>query len=820
MISLISFAEEIGQDLHFAVRTLAKSRMLAFTALITLALGIGANTAMFTVIRGVLLKPLAYADPDRLVRLSVDDPKLNVKDVGFNQIRFEELKAAAQSFTEIGAFFIAREDMTLAGSGDPESIKTGRVSHNILRILGIAPVLGRSFLPEEDAPRGRAAMMISSELWQRRFNADPLIVGKTVSLNSTPTTIVGVLPPGFAFPAADLDAWVPQPAEYSGLAPPLRRSAGYLVAIGRLKPGVSLEQARSEMDVVSRQYAAYHPNDASATMRIALLRDQLVANVRPMLWTLLGAVGLVLLIACANVASLLLTRASSRSREFAVRAALGAPRRRVIAQLLTESLLLACSGGAIGVVLARWAIAAVVRTNALHLPRADEIRLDPVVLAFTTGIAVVAGMVFGLFPALTASRPDLMKALRTGSELGQEPARAGVLRVSIRGLLVVSQVALCVILLAGAALLLESFARLLGTDPGFRSANLLTMQIALPTARYDWRKQRSFFEELIERVQTLPGVSAAAVARTVPMTALIATPVAIGELPPVPLKDRPTAQFQTVSPSFFQTMAIPLRRGRQFDARDRSDSGARTLIVNERLARLFFPNYPRGQDPIGQHVLIGNAPGGGAEIVGVVADARDRALDRATIPAIYLPLADNPSATAGLIVRSQGDPHSLINSIRAQVLEMDRDLAISNVKTIDEMIDDSIGPRRLTLLLLGGFAGIALLLALVGIYGVIAQSVVERTRELAIRGALGAQPADILQLVLREGVVLTLAGTVIGVAGALALTRFMTSLLFQVSATDPLAFAAIALLFTGVSVAAAYIPARRASRIDPLAALR
>lgn len=812
--------EHIGQDLRFAARTLRGRPMLALTAMITMALGIGANSAMFTVIRAVLLKPLAYSDPDRLVRLSVDDARLNVKDVGFSEIRFEELKSAARSFIGIAAFFIAREDMTLSGNGDPESIKAGRVSHDFLRVLGVEPTLGRSFLPEEDSPGGRAVMMISAELWQRRFGADPQIEGKTVNLNSTPTTIVGVLPPGFAFPAPGLDAWVPQPAQYSGQPAQFRRSAGYLVAVARLKPGVTLAQASAEMDVLGRQYAANHPGESTATMRVALLRDQMVANVRPMLWTLFGSVGFVLLIACANVASLQLARAGSRSRELAVRAALGAPRGRIIAQLLTESLVLAFLGGAIGGTLARWVIAAVRKTNALRLPRADEITLDAPVLIFTAGIAVLAGLVFGLLPALSASRPDLMNALRTASESGSPAVRAGALHVSMRGLLVVAQVGLCVILLAGAALLLQSFTRLIGTDPGFRPANLLTMQIALPASRYDWRKQRAFFEELGDRVAGLPGVTGAAVSRTTPMTAVMATPVAIVEQPPVELKNRPTAQFQTITPPFFQTMAIPLRRGRVFDAHDRSDAAPTALIVNERFARRFWPAYPAGPDPIGQHVLIGNAKGGGVEIVGIVADAHDRALDRDAMPEIYLPLAENPSAVAGLIVRSQGDPHGLVRSIRDQVRALDGDEAISNLKTMEEMIDESVGQRRLTLELLGAFCGVALLLALVGIYGVVAQSVVERRRELAIRGALGAQPRDILRLVLREGFLLTLAGIGIGVAGGLALTRFMSSLLFEVSPTDPATFATIAALFVAVSTAAAYLPARRASRIDPLSALR
>ncbi len=812
-------AAHLARDLRFALRTLRAAPVLAPAAVLTLAIGIGANAALFAVIRDVLLKPLAYRDPDRLVRLSVDDAHLNVKDAGFSEIRFEELRNAARSFTAAGAFFIAREDMTLAGAEGPESIEAGRISYNVPEILGVEPLVGRGFLSEDDSPGARSVMLISAELWKRRFGADPSIAGKTVSLNAAPATIVGVMPPGFAFPAPGLDAWVPQPAEYSGLPAQLRRSAGYLIGIARLKPGVTLEQARAEMDVVSRQYIADHPSQSSAAMRIGLLRDQLVAQVRSMLWMLFGAVACVLLIACANIATLLLGRAAARSREFAVRAALGAPRSRIVSQLLAESLLLAGAGGAAGVLLARWAIAAVPRLQALHLPRAAEIHLDTTVLAFTLVISILAGVLFGLVPALSASRPDLMNALRTTSEGAGPLARTGSLRLSARGLLVIMQVAISVILLAGAALLLESFARLAAIDPGFRPGHLLTIEIALPPSRYNARRERAFFDDLVARVQSLPGVSSAAVARTLPMTAAIATYVAVVEQPPVDPKERPSAQMQTVTPAYFETLGVPVRRGRRFDSQDQPDTVAPRIIINERFARLFWPAYPRGQDPVGQHVLIGNARTG-AEIIGIIADVHDRALEREPVPEMYLPLADNPVATAGLLVRTHGDPRLLVNSIRAQVQALDRDQAISNVRTMEEMIGDSIGPRRVTLILVGGFAAIALLLALVGVYAVIAQSVAQRTRELAIRGALGAQSGDIVRLVLREGLLLTLAGLVCGIAGAVALTRFMSSLLFHVKPADPAAFAAVAGVFLAMSLGAAYLPARRAGRVDPLSALR
>jgi putative ABC transport system permease protein len=811
--------ERVFHDLVYASRIMRKSPAFTATAVLTLALGIGGNTAMFTVIRAVLLKPLAYRDPDRLVRLSLDQPSNDAKDVGFSQIRYEELRAAARSFSDIGAFFIAREDMTLSGDGDPESIKVARVSGNFLRVLGVQPAVGRGFLPDEDTPGGPTAVMISAELWRRRFGADPRIQGKAVTLNSTPFTIAGVLPAGFAFPMHGLDAWITRPSEYSGVPPSVWRSSGYLIGLARLKPRLSLDQARSELDVLARQYAMSHPNERMSTMRVALLREQLVLNVRPMLWMLFGAVGFVLLIACANVASLLLTRATSRSREFAVRAALGAPRGRMIGQLLTESLLLASAGGAIGVLLARWALVALMRGNALNLPRAEEMRLDPLVLVFTVGLSMLAGVLFGLFPSLNATRPDLVDALRASGDATRPPGRRGAFGMSARGLLVVTQVALSVVLLIGAALLLESFARLTGVDLGFHPANLLTMQIALPISRYDWRKQRAFFEELIQRVKALPGVGGVAVTRTLPLTARTTTPTAVAEQPPLVLKERPQSQMQTISPDYFQALGIALRRGRTFNDHDRPELRATPLIVNESFARLFWPAYPRGQDPVGQHVLIGNGTRG-LEIVGIVADVHERALDTNAIPEVYLPLAGNAVSTAGLVIRTEGDPRRFVNSVRAQVLAIDRNQAISDVETMEGMIDKTLGQRRFTLILLGSFAGVALLLAVVGLYGVIAYSVAQRAREVAIRQALGARRMDIHRLITGEGLGLTLAGVVIGVCGAAALTRTMQSLLFHISPVDPAVFLAIASLFVVVAFAASYIPARQAARIDPMMALR
>jgi putative ABC transport system permease protein len=821
----IGFLENIWQDVLYALRTMRKNPAFALTAVLTLALGIGGDTALFTVIRTVLLKPLDYRDPDRLVRVSVNVPLPREQEISLSLERFEEMRKAARSFSELGAFG-RPENMALSGAGEPEALKVARVSANFLGILGVEPILGRSFLPEEDKRGGRPVAMIGAELWKRRFGADRQVAGKTATLDATPYTIIGVLPAGFAFPFAGADVWVTRPSEWSALPSRYWSNVAILIGFGRVKPHVSLEQARAELNVLHRQWVAAHPggpaSNPSASMRVVLLRDQLVANVRPMLWMLFGAVGFVLLIACANVASLLLARAASRSREFAVRAALGAARGRLIRQLLSESLVLATLGGAFGVLLAQWGLRVITRVAALPLPRGGEIRLDSMVLAFTVALSIATGVLFGLFPSLAMSRPDLADVLReSGAAAGRGlSARRSVLGVSARGLLVVAQVALSIVLLIGAALLMQSFARLHSVNPGFQPANLLTMKIALPIARYDTdHKRAAFFAELVRRVEAAPGIRAVTVALKLPTTTNLRTNVHIaGQPDPEPEQ---IAQLQSITPGYLRTLGIALRRGRAFTARDNAAGSPPVVMINEGLARRFWPNYPSGQDPIGQRISTGfDKAIGWMEIVGIIADVLDQGLALDAESTVYLPTAVHPPQVAYLAARTEGDPRRFVNTIRSQVLAIDGDQPVSDVRTMDEVIDASIGQRRLTMLLLGVFAAMALLLAMVGIYGVIAYSVAQRTQEVGIRRALGAKPADILRLVLGQALGLALAGVVIGIGGALAVTGVMKGLLFHVSATDPATYVAIALLFIAVALAASYIPARRATRIDPMAALR
>lgn len=803
-------------DVKYGLRQLGRSPGFTLVAVVTLALGIGGSAAMFTVINAVLLKPLAYGDPDRLVQISG----------GATEIRFEEMRAVARSFTDIGAYTGGLENVTISGGSEPEALKGARVSANFLTILGVAPLLGRGFLPREDAPGGPAVAMISAELWRRRFGGDSLIAGRTATINATPYTVVGVLPPGFRFPFPDVDVWLTRPSEWSIIWPAKSRSLSPILAIfGRLKPGVTLKQAQAEMAVIYRQYMAAHRTMLDAKPRpaeqVTPLKEHLVGGVRSMIWMLAGAVGFVLLISCANVASLLMARGASRSQEFAVRTALGAARSRLLVQLLTESLLLAVTGGALGVLLAQWSMRGLRSVSALDLPRTGEVHLDGLVLAFALALSIATGVLFGLFPSLQVSQPDLARALRdSAAGASGTSGRPGAFGLSARGLLVMGQVALSMILLVGAALLLESMARLAAVDPGFQPSGLLTMRIPLPAKRYDSEQKRAaFFSELTRRVESLPGVHSAGVTLTLPMTGFAGSPVHVVGRPLLRLNQRPIAIVQSVTPDYFRTLGIPLRRGREFTDHDDA-SAARVVVINERLARRFWPAYPGGENPVGQHILVGSGTQP-LEIVGIVRDIHQASLaSDDPWPGVYIACAQSPPQTAMMAVRTQGDPRRFVSAARHEVASIDRDQPISDVKTMIEVVEESQGQRRLVLTLLGLFAGTALVLTIVGIYGVVSYTVAQRTHELGIRQALGAERGDILRLVLRQGAGLALSGIAVGTGGALALNRVMQSLLFHVSATDSLTYVAVGVVFLTVALAASYIPARRATKVDPMVALR
>jgi putative ABC transport system permease protein len=796
-------------DISYALRSIRRNPAFAVTAIVTLAIGIAGSTTMFTVIYSVLLKPLAYQDPDRLVRMSG----------GSTIIRYQELKASARSYTEIGSYLVAFGNTSLGGQDGPEVVRQGRVSANFFRILGIEPAIGRDFRAEEEVMTGSSVVIISGELWRRRFNGDPAVIGKAITLDAAPFTVVGVLPSGFGFPVPGVDVWLTPPIEFSGPLPPASLlNSPVLSVFGRLLPQVSVEQAGAELSVFNQQYASAHAGmlDAkpNAPATLVPLKDQLVANVRPMLWMLFGAAALVLMIGCANVAGLMLARATSRSREFAVRASLGASRIRIIRQLLVESLLLAVIAGGLGVLLAKWSLNAITGMTSFTLPRTGEIRLDLIVIAFATLVSVATGVLFGLTPALSISRSDLTEMLRT------RDATVSIRLLSTRGLLVVGQVALSVILLIGATLLMESIGRLHRVNPGFNPENVLTMQIGLPATRYDTdQKKQSFFDELIQRARSIPSVQSAAVSSTLPMTPWIGRPFQVSGREPLKLNERPIGIQQIITPEYFRTLEIPVRRGREFTARDGVNTPL-VVMINESAARLFWPEYPNGQDPIGQRLLLGidTRP---YEIVGIAGDARLQALDSQVQPGIYILYGQVPSpGTVAFTLRTKDNPTSLIASVREAVRAIDPNQAITAVRPMEDVVDATFGQRRLIMTLLQLFAGVAVVLAVVGIYGIIAYSVVQRRREVGVRMALGAHRRDILRLLLHRGFAITAAGIVLGLAGAFSSTRFLRAFLFQVSPADPMTYAAIALAFVIVGLGASYIPVRRATRIDPMTVLR
>ncbi len=813
-MNTVSFLEVIWRDLLYSLRTMRKNPVFVGTAVLTLALAIGGNTAMFTIVRAVLLKPLQYRDSDQLVRMSG----------GATPTRFAEMRSGARSFAELGAF-TRQENLTLSGISEPEIVRGVHVSASFLRLLGVDPLLGRSFRPEEDSPGGMPVVMISAELWQRRFGRDSHIIGKAATFNVVSYTIIGVLPPRFQFPSG-LDVWMTDPSGLQTIAPNSRALSPVLTIFGRLNTGVRLDQANAEMKVIRRQYAMAHPSALDAKPKtpteVILMKDDLVSNVRSMLWILFGAVGFVLMIACSNLANLLLTRATSREREFALRSALGAARSRLIGQLLSESILLSIFGGTVGILLAHLCMRIIPGIAGLDLPRQTEVHMDGVVFGFAAALSIATGLVFGLAPSVRASKPDLTHVLRASGEGASRRASPRMLTIlNVRSLLSVGQVALSIVLLIGAALLIESVSHLRNVPVGFNPSNLLTLNVSLPPLRYDIDEKISFFfEEISRRVGLLPGVRSAAAAMSLPMMDYAGIPVQDAAKPKLPLNQRLIAKFFPITPGYFRTLDIPLKQGREFTAHD-NRAAKRVAIIDENLARRLWPAYPAGVNPIGQHLWVGGVNPKPAEIVGVVADVRQNLDDREDWQeSVYLAFAQSPAPSAMIAIRTAGNSVLSIRAVRDQIRMLDRNQPVGTAQTMEDLIEAQVGQRRLLEGVLGSFAFVALILALIGIYGVIAYSFAQRIQEIGIRRALGAQQSDILRLVIGEGLVLSLAGIVVGIGGALALTRLMRSLLFQVSATDLTTFIGVALLFLLVAIGASYIPARRALRIDPMAALR
>ncbi|MEZ5401531.1 MAG: ABC transporter permease [Bryobacteraceae bacterium] len=792
------------RDIVFALRTLRRDWVLALCVAATMVLGIGANTAIFTVAYSVMLRPLPYPDSSGLVRISG----------GATFKRYETI-LAARSLSGVAAWNVFLSDVTMsAGGAAHDSAKAVRVSANLLSVLGVPPVAGRGFAPGEETD-GSCPVMISENYWKLRFAGDPAAIRSAVRIGRVPCTIVGVFATG-PLPFPGVDVWLPiQPAS---VLPQARLHSPMLALIGRVRAGVSVGRANEEVLALNEAYARANPSALDAKRgrpeSIAPLREQMVRGVRPALWMLMGAGILLLAIACANIACLLLVRARSRAREIAVRLALGAGRARLMRQLVTESLILALAGGAAGIAVAAAAVRRLDRIPGLDLPRAAEIDLDSSVLLFAAALTIGAGILFGLAPAGIALRTALMNVLRESGETTASGARAisRLFAVGSGSALVVLQVALATVLLIGAGLLVRSVERLAKVDLGFDAGNLLTMRLTLPAGQ-----EGPDFDALTTRLESLPGVRGAAVTLTLPTAGFAGTPVWPVRQSPPPLNERPIAVLQTVTPGYFRTLGIALRSGRVFTQRD-SGSSPKVAVINDALARRFWPEYPR-ESPLGQTILAGASPEP-LEIVGVVAGVRQAGLTEPAQPGVYRPRAQAPPMSAMLAVRTSGDPLRVANAIRGEVQAIDPAGSVSGVKTMRGLLNDSEARRRGITMLLALFSAAGLLLAAFGTYGVVAYSVAVRTREFGIRRALGATSAAVLRLVVGQGLRLALAGAALGMAGAAAFSRVLEGLLFEVSATDPVAFGVVALLSLAVAIGASYLPARGATRVEPVAAIR
>jgi putative ABC transport system permease protein len=791
---------------------LARNPGFTFTAIAVLAVGIGANTAIFTVTSALLLRPLPYEQPQQLVSLSVKD---KTTDFGGTLLRYEMLRDHSQSFQSVAAW--TDDNLNMTGGGEPQQVPVARVTPNFFSTLGVQPQLGRAFTQVEGSPEGAPVAIISDSLWHNRFGGDQKIAGKTVTLDTVAYTIVGVLPAEIQYPfVTPADIWIPRYFELSLMTPArLRLGVGYLNYLARLNPAVSLQSATSELAVLNEQYrkqnAAMPDADPGIVMNAAPLSELVVENVRTKVLVLSCAVALLLLIACANVASLLLSRALARRKEIAVRIALGASRAAVVRQLLTESLLMALIAGVLGISLGWAATRALVTWGAEQLPPGIPIDIDLRVLLFTLGISLLTGIIFGAAPSWLLSWIDPNSTLRAeGRGMAGSHARA-----RIGSLLVVGQVAISLLLLVGAGLLLQSFTQLMRVDPGFDSSNVLSMNVTLPSVKYAKPQQQiAFFDELLRRVSALPGVRNAAISAAMPLETKRITPMLPEGQPDVPLSQRPFIDIQAVSPQWFDTLRVTLRAGREFSAADNADS-QKVIIVNEAFARRFWP----GQNPLGKGIVIGRMPQP-AQVVGVSADARNKGLAQDAAAQIYIPFAQLPWTNMNLLIRTAVAPAGLAGPVRAQIYALDPDQPVTNIQTVDELIGKSRSEPGFTLVLLGAFSATALGLALVGIYGLLAFSVAERRREMGIRLALGAPNADILFLIVRQGLLLALAGVAIGLVVAFVLTRLMSSMLFKVGTHDLATFIVAPLVFLCVAGLASYLPARRATKVDPAQALR
>jgi len=809
--------ESLLKDIRYGIRNLLKHPGFTSIAVVTLALGIGANTAMFSVINAVLLRPLPYRDPARLVTIWEESPGRGMYQMPVSFANLRDWVDQNQSFEQISAYTFA--NLNLTGTGDPARLLTIRSSANLFSLIGVTPLLGRTFLTEEDKEGGNRVVILGHALWQSRFGSDPGIVGKPITLDNESYTVVGVMPSNSQFPVGfgymgkvlndPIDLYVPLAAT----GDEARRGSYSFFAIGRLKPGVRFEQARAEMTTIEKRLELQYP-DGNTGIGISLVptHEQTVKEIRPALLVLVGAVAFMLLIACANIANLLLARAASRQKEIAIRTALGASRLHILRLLLTESLLLSLAGGCLGFLLALWGGDALMALAPDNIPRLNEVGVDARVFGFTVAVSLVTGILFGLVPAVHAARPNLNEDLKEGSK----GAMGGGAGKRTRSVLVSVEVALSLVLLIGAGLMIKSFIRLRQTNPGFNPENVLAVDLTLSDSRYpEDRQQAAFFQEALDRIQSLTGVQSAGATTALPLTLSMSGSDFRIEGRPEPEAGKEMIIYKgSVTPDYFRTLGIPLIKGRDFSDRDKSDA-PKTAIINNDLAHIYFPN----EDPINKRITFDDG-GSWISIVGVTGDVKQLGLDSSARPEVYFPYLQVAAPSMSIVVRSATEPSSLVNAVKSQIQMIDKDLPLDDAQTMQKILADSSSGRRFNMLLLSVFAVVALVLAVVGIYGVMSYTVTQRTHEIGIRVAVGAQPRDVFRMVIGQGMILAMIGVAFGLVGAFALTRLMKTMLFGVEATDPVTFVSIALLLTGVALVACYIPSRRATKVDPLVALR
>ncbi len=816
--------DAIWRDVRFAARGLLRSPAFTAIAVLTLALGIGANTAIFSVVNAVLLRPLAYREPDRLVSIRSALDGRSVLNVPSSAPEYQDYRREVPAVQDIAAVWPI--NINLTGQGDPERIQAAVVSTNYFSVLGVAPVLGRDFSPEDDGGRIGYVTLISYDLWQRRFGGDRSVIGTTVRLDDDPMTIVGVMPKGFRHPvesgASPMEVWAP--IELANTDSNFIDFRGMRVfdLFGRLAPGATVEQADAQFKALSSRLSSQFPDvylpSLGWRVDVAPLAQRVVGDVRPALLVLLGAVGFVLLIGCANVANLLLARATTRDREIAIRTALGGGRSRLIRQLLTESLLLAIIGGALGLGIAIWGTEALGRLATLHLPRARDIGVDWNVLGFTACIVLLTGIGFGLIPALQTTKPDLQSVLKDSGR----GSSAGAPRARMRSTLVVAEVAVALVLLAGAGLLLRSFERLLAVETGFNPSNLLTLQVWLPwpneaeKGRYFTQEQRlAFYDRAVRQVREVPGVKSVALTTRLPLRGRNNARFTIEGRTPPPDEPPPMAEVRAVTPSYFETMQIPILRGENLSELADSASAA-TAVINRTMSEKYFAN----DDPIGRRVQVFGPTGPWFTITGVVGDVRQIGLEEPPFEEMYTSARTNVGQEMAMVVRTAGDPEALQATVTRAIREADPEQPVFAVMSMDQLIANASAERRFSLLLLTLFAAIALVLSAIGIYGVMAYTTTQRRHEIGIRLALGAGGSDVLRLVVGQGMRLVLVGLAAGLCGAWVLSRVLSSQLYGISAQDPLTYVTVAGLLGAVALAATWLPARRATRVDPMISLR